>query len=89
MTAKSREAVFDPDFLKDLRYWMRADRKNAVRVLELVLDVLRDPFSGLGKPEPLKYLGPNILSRRLSLEHRVVYLVRVDRIDFLQAKYHY
>ena len=86
MTAKSREAVFDPDFLKDLRYWMRADRKNAVRVLELVLDVLRDPFSGLGKPEPLKYLGPNIWSRRLSLEHRVVYLVRDDRIDFLQAK---
>jgi toxin YoeB len=86
VTAKSREAVFDPDFLKDLRYWMRADRKNAVRVLELVLDVLRDPFSGLGKPEPLKYLGPNIWSRRLSLEHRVVYLVRDDRIDFLQAK---
>jgi len=54
-----------------------------------VLDVLRDPFSGLGKPEPLKYLGPNIWSRRLSLEHRVVYLVRDDRIDFLQARYHY
>ncbi len=89
MTAKNREAVFDPDFLKDLRYWMRADRKNAVRVLEIVLDVLRDPFTGLGKPEPLKYLGPNIWSRRLSLEHRVVYLVRDDRIDFLQARYHY
>ena len=89
MTAKSREAVFDPDFLKDLRYWMRVDRKNAVRVLEIVLDVLRDPFNGLGKPEPLKYLGPNIWSRRLSLEHRVVYLVRDDRIDFLQARYHY
>jgi len=89
VTAKSREAVFDPDFLKDLRYWMRVDRKNAVRVLEIVLDVLRDPFNGLGKPEPLKYLGPNIWSRRLSLEHRVVYLVRDDRIDFLQARYHY
>ncbi|MBE0714033.1 MAG: Txe/YoeB family addiction module toxin [Candidatus Aminicenantes bacterium] len=89
MTGKSREAVFDQDFLKDLRYWMRTDRKNAVRVLEIVLDVLRDPFSGLGKPEPLKYLGPNIWSRRLSLEHRVVYLVRDDRVDFLQARYHY
>lgn len=53
------------------------------------LDVLRDPFSGLGKPEPLKYLGSNIWSKRLSLEHRVVYLVRDDRIDFLQARYHY
>jgi toxin YoeB len=89
VTAKGREAVFDPDFLKDLQYWIRVDRKNAVRVLEIVLDVLRDPFSGLGKPEPLKYLGPNIWSRRLSLEHRVVYIVRDDRIDFLQARYHY
>jgi toxin YoeB len=89
VTAKSREAVFDPDFLKDLQYWIRVDRKNAVRVLEIVLDVLRDPFTGLGKPEPLKYLGPNLWSRRLSLEHRVVYLVRDDRIDFLQARYHY
>lgn len=89
MTWKSREAVFDRDFLKDLQYWTRVDRKNAVRVLEIVLDVLRDPFSGLGKPEPLKYLGPNIWSRRLSLDHRVVYFVRDDRIDFLQARYHY
>ncbi len=89
MAAKSREAVFDPDFLKEVQYWIRVDRKNAVRVLEIVLDVMRDPFSGLGKPEPLKYLGPNTWSRRLSLEHRVVYLVRDDRIDFLQARYHY
>jgi toxin YoeB len=89
VTGKSREAVFDPAFLKDLQYWTKVDRKNAVRVLEIVLDVLRDPFSGLGKPEPLKYLGPNIWSRRLSLEHRVVYLVRDDRVDFIQARYHY
>jgi toxin YoeB len=89
VTGKRREAVFDPAFLQDLKYWTRVDRKNAVRVLEIVLDVLRDPFSGLGKPEPLKYLGSNIWSRRLSLEHRVVYLVRDDRVDFLQARYHY
>ncbi len=89
MGAKRREAVFDRDFLEDLRYWIRVDRKNAVRVLEIVLDVMRDPFSGLGKPEPLKFLGPGLWSRRLNLEHRVVYLVRDDRIDFLQARYHY
>ena len=89
MAGKSREAVFDPAFLKDLQYWVKVDRRNAVRVVEIVLDVLRDPFTGLGKPEPLKYLGPGIWSRRLSLEHRVVYLVRDDRIDFLQARYHY
>jgi len=89
VTAKSREAVFDPDFLKDLRYWMRADRKNAVRVLEIVLDVMRDPFSGLGKPEPLKFWASNLWSRRVNLEHRIVYLVGDDRVDFLQARYHY
>lgn len=54
-----------------------------------MLDVLHDPFTGLGKPEPLKHLGPDIWSRRLSLEHRVVYVVQDDRIIFLQARYHY
>lgn len=89
MGEKRRDIYFDPDFLQDLRYWIKTDRRTAVRVLDIVMDVLRDPFSGLGKPEPLKYLGSNIWSRRLSLEHRVVYLVRDDRIDFLQARYHY
>jgi toxin YoeB len=89
VVGKSRDAVFDPAFLRDLQHWTKTDRKNAIRVIEIVLDVMRDPFSGLGKPEPLKYLGPNIWSRRLGLEHRVVYLVRDDRIDFLQARYHY
>lgn len=89
MGAKSREVYFAPEFLQDLRYWIKTDRRNALRVLDIVLDVVRDPFHGLGKPEPLKFLGSNIWSRRLSLEHRVVYLVRYDRIDFLQARYHY
>jgi len=87
--AKRREAVFDKDFLEDLRYWIRTDRKTAQRVLEIVLDVMRDPFSGLGKPEPLKFLASNLWSRRVNLEHRIVYLVGDDRVDFLQARYHY
>lgn len=89
MGAKQREAVFDKDFLEDLRYWIRTDRRTALRVLELVLDVMRDPFSGLGKPEPLKFLAPNLWSRRVNLEHRVVYLVGDERVDFLQARYQY
>jgi len=89
MVAKKRELAFRPEFLQDLQFWIRNDKRNAVRVLDLVLDVLRDPFTGLGKPEPLTYLGPNIRSRRLSLEHRVVYVVQDDRIIFLQARYHY
>ena len=51
--------------------------------------VLRDPFQGLGKPEPLKHLGTGVWSRRLTQEHRLVYMVSADRIDFLQTPYHY
>ena len=89
MVAKKRELAFRPEFLRDLQYWIKNDKRNAARVLDIVLDVERDPFSGLGKPEPLKYLGPDIWSRRLSLEHRVVYVVQNERIIFLQARYHY
>jgi toxin YoeB len=65
------------------------ERKVALRALIIVEAVLRDPFTGIGKPEPLKYLAPGVWSRRLTQEHRIVYLVGDDRIDFLQARYHY
>ena len=84
-----REAVLQREFLEDLRYWVKTDRKVALRALDLVEAVLRDPFTGIGKPEPLKYLASGAWSRRLTQEHRLVYLVRDDRIDFLQARYHY
>jgi len=84
-----RDAAFQPEFREDLRYWVETDRRVALRVLALVEAVMRDPFSGLGKPEPLRHLAPNTWSRRVTQEHRVVYLVRADRIDFLQARYHY
>jgi len=86
---KRRLAVFQREFLEDLRYWVRADRRLALRALDLVEAVLRDPFRGVGKPEPLKHLAAGAWSRRLTEEHRIVYLVQADRIDFLQARYHY
>jgi toxin YoeB len=89
MDSKGREVHFQAEFLQDLRYWIKTDRRNALRLIDLVEDVIRNPFTGLGKPEPLKYIGPNVWSRRLSLEHRIVYVVRDDRIRFLQARYHY
>jgi len=88
-SSAKREVVFHPEFREDLRYWVETDRKLALRCLDLVEAILRDPFSGIGKPEPLRYLAPDTWSRRLSQEHRVVYLVSRDRIDFLQARYHY
>ncbi|MCX6082166.1 MAG: Txe/YoeB family addiction module toxin, partial [Chloroflexi bacterium] len=70
-------------------FWVETDRKLALKTLELIDVILRDPFTGIGKPEPLKYLAPGTWSRRLTQEHRIVYLVRDERIDFLQARYHY
>jgi len=84
-----RLAVFDPDFREDLVHWVEKDRKVALRILRLVEAVLRDPFVGEGKPEPLKGLGPDVWSRRITQEHRLVYLVKKDRIHFLQSRYHY
>ncbi len=84
-----REAVFQPEFRQDLRHWIENDRKVALRTFELVESVLRDPFTGIGKPEPLKYALAGCWSRRITQEHRLVYRVSANRIDFLQARYHY
>jgi toxin YoeB len=89
MAKKRREAVFQPEFIEDLRYWVETDHKLAKRVFELIEAILHEPFEGIGKPEPLKYLAPGVWSRRLTQEHRIVYRVKEDRIDFLQASYHY
>ena len=86
---RRREAVFQAEFLEDVRHWVEVDRRTALRLLDLVEAILRDPFRGIGKPEPLKYLAPDVWSRRLTQEHRIVYLVRQNQIDFLQARYHY
>jgi toxin YoeB len=89
LTGKQRDAAFHPEFIEDLRHWVETDRKTALRAFDIIKAILRDPFSGIGKPEPLKYIAPGVWSRRLTQEHRIVYLVREKRIDFLQARYHY
>ena len=82
-------AVFQPEFIEDLRYWVETDRKLAIRSFDLIEAILRDPFKGNGKPEPLKHLAPGAWSRRLTLAQRIVYLVQDDEINFLQARYAY
>ena len=83
------EAVFQLQFREDLRAWIETDRRVALRVFDLVEAVLRDPFQGIEKPGPLKYLLAGCWSRRITQEHRLVYRVAGTRIDFLQVKYHY
>ena len=84
-----RRAIFHSEFKEDLSYWVKTNRSTAIKVLELVEAVLRDPFQGPGKPEPLRYLLAGCWSRRITQEHRLVYRVTDEGIDFLQARYHY
>lgn len=81
--------LIDPDFLDDLRYWIATDRKVAAKLTELLEAIRRDPFGGIGKPEPLKELGAGIWSRRITLEHRLVYRVEGEFIYLLQGRGHY
>jgi toxin YoeB len=75
--------------LEDLTYWVDTDARVATKALALMQHCLREPFAGLGKPEPLKALGSNVWSRRLTAEHRLVYVVHADRVEFVQCRYHY
>jgi toxin YoeB len=84
-----KESVFQPEFREDLRYWVETDRKTALRIFQLIEAIMRDPFQGIGKPEPLKFLGPGVWSRRITQEHRLVYVVEHNKVDFVQARYHY
>jgi toxin YoeB len=84
-----RLAVFHPELREDLRFWVETNRRVALRVADLVEAVMRDPIKGVGKPEPLKYVLAGAWSRRITEEHRLVYAPSADRVDFLQARYHY
>ena len=79
--------AFTPTGWDDLNYWADRDRATYKKVRVLLKEVLRTPFEGTGKPEPLKYQLGNVWSRRITQEHRLVHLVRAHRIDFLQAQY--
>ena len=90
MSIKMERAVdFLPRFREDLAEWIRTDRKLALRTLALVEAVLADPFDGIGKPEPLKHELAGCWSRRITQEHRLVYRVIADRVEYVQARYHY
>ena len=92
MNKKSEEktiTVFHNEFREDLSYWVKIDRKIALKILELVEAIVRNPFEGIGKLEPLRYLGSGGWSRRITQEHRLVYVVKDNEIAFVQCRYHY
>jgi toxin YoeB len=80
---------FDIAALEDLAWWIQQDRKKALRIVSLIKDVLREPFGGIGKPEPLKHELKGCWSRRIDQEHRLVYEVTDDKIRVLACRYHY
>ncbi len=84
-----RSPGFSSRFKEDIAWWFKTDFKKASKILDLVTAVMQDPFQGIGKPEPLKYLDDTIWSRRIDLEHRLVYRVSERQIDFLACRYHY
>jgi len=81
--------VFEDQAWEDYTSWLRTDRKTLARINKLIEDVLRDPFTGIGKPEPLKYQLPGAWSRRIDEEHRLVYLVTDKEIIIIAARYLY
>lgn len=83
------KVVFAKVGFEDLGHRTATDRKMALRVLRLIDDIDRDPFSGLGKPEPLKGDKAGYWSRRINDEHRLVYAVSGDNILIAQARYRY
>ena len=79
--------VWTDDAWSDYLHWQSNDRKTLKRVNQLLKDMLRDPFEGIGKPEPLKYGAEGAWSRRITQEHRLVYMVSGGDLVILQARY--
>jgi toxin YoeB len=80
---------FDPNAFEDLAWWIQNDRSKALRLVNMIKEVQRDPFSGIGKPEPLKHEFKGCWSRRIDQEHRLIYQVSENKIRILACRYHY
>ena len=85
----SRKIVFESTAFTDFNDWAKLDKKIQRKIIELIKDIDRQPFQGLGKPEALKYDLKGYWSRRINQEHRLVYKVTNEEIIVLSCKYHY
>jgi toxin YoeB len=81
--------VFAPEAWEDYLHWQTADRSVLKRINQLIDAICRDPFNGIGKPEPLKYGLSAAWSRRITEEHCLVYRVVGEDVQVIQARYHY
>ena len=81
--------VFSPQAWEDYQHWVQTDRKLVKRINELIKDAARNPYSGIGKPEPLRHALSGFWSRRISDEHRMVYRVAGKNLELAQLRFHY
>nr|MBL8411838.1 Txe/YoeB family addiction module toxin [Dechloromonas sp.] len=81
--------VFAEEAWEDYLYWQKQDRKMLERINKLIRDIQREPFAGVGKPEPLKHALAGFWSRRITDEHRIVYRIEGDELQIVQLRFHY
>ncbi|MFA7605876.1 MAG: Txe/YoeB family addiction module toxin [Rhodocyclaceae bacterium] len=81
--------IFSENAWDDYLYWQRTDKKVLKRINQLISDIQRSPFEGVGKPEPLKHALSGYWSRRIDSEHRIVYRTDDDAVFIAQLRYHY
>ena len=81
--------IFSERAWEDYLYWQETDRRLLARINQLIREIQREPFSGIGKPEPLKHAFQGYWSRRINDEHRIVYKVQHDAVLIAQIRYHY
>ena len=89
MAQRGPGVVFSRQAWEDYQSWVKEDPKVAQRIARLIADCLRDPKSGMGNPEPLKYELSGYWSRRITQEHRLVYRLENDTCTVVQCRYHY
>lgn len=85
----ARELVFSKQAWEDYQHWLATDLKQVRRINQLIREIMREPFSGIGKPEPLKHAFQGWWSRRIDGEHRIVYKIASDQLWIAQLRYHY
>ena len=81
--------IFVDESWEDYLYWQQTDKKTLLKINELIKEIAREPFSGKGNPEPLKYKYSGFWSRRINGEHRLIYQVRDDQILIAKCRFHY
>jgi len=84
-----KKIVFEASAFEDYNEWSRSDKQINAKIIQLIRDINRSPFAGLGKPEPLKHELSGYWSRRINDEHRLVYKVTDDAIVIISCRYHY